>query len=569
MTELHLVAVGPACLKALADSAASLGGALPLRGLKVSAHPRACFSADGESGGSFSSSGRSSGRSSGSSGAASRRACDAAALAFASKLIALPRLARLEVLIADLPPGAVDAITTAAACSELTKFVLSSPASLGGDALAAALARPATWPALEELSLCGVNISQALAAASLPALRALRLSASGAGGSSSDDVDEGDGLIDPGALVEQAGGGGSDNDDDDDGQGSNSSATEAWTDIGSSGGDAWGDVWWLASAPWWEALRELSLDGCGLCDLAPLPAGLVMLSLRHNRLADADACALAGARLPRLRSLDLADNAGIGPRGAAALARSSWLSGDASCGSGGGCSGGLQALDLSGCPIGDDGVAALAAAAGTARLRVLYLARARVGDAGLAALACSFEGLTPPALEKLDLSGGSPADGPTCNLRLGRDGAAWRKLAAAPLWRLRELDLRRVLLGGPAAAALVRARWLPRLHALRLPESLESDAVAALMHSAEFRALRDAGRAVFGDSADLPPVPRRRGRGGGGWGGGGHDDDGDGDEGNAVWDGAGLVEEALGAAAVAAAATVAVAMALATAGGRR
>ncbi len=132
----------------------------------------------------------------------------------------------------------------------------------------------------------------------------------------------------------------------------------------------------------------------------------------HNRLTDAAAIALADAKhLPALHNLILADHKKITSAGLRALTESSARQGltdlDVS-----GCSGGpeiaelfhspgfrltnLSVLRLSGCNLGDAGVAALAAAPVLYRLRTLAIGENRIGDRGAAALAESphLAGLT-------------------------------------------------------------------------------------------------------------------------------------------------------------------------------
>ncbi|GBF91422.1 hypothetical protein Rsub_04162 [Raphidocelis subcapitata] len=500
--ELRVSVSGAADVRVLAEAAVPLGRGLPaLRSLVVAAHPRASALDDGA----------------------------AAATALASKLCALPGLERLAVRVASLPPQACDALISGAAClPDLVAFELASPAGWdGSDALRAALGRPATWRRLEELSLVGIDAAglEALAAAShLQALAALCLTACGSGASAAAAARA---AAAAGKRDADAAPGGSDSDaeGEDGGDGDNDSSHDGDSE------DADAEVWCLASAAWWDRLTALSLDSCRLRDLAPLPPRLEALSLAGNRLGSPAAAALAGACLPRLRELSLAGNARIGARGAAALAAAGWARG----GCGGGCGpAGMERLSLAGTAAGDEGACALIAA--LRGLRALDVSAAGVTDATVAAIAAA----APDRLEALNLSGGPLRRG--LNVRLGRDRTAWRKLAVAPLWALRRLDLRAVALTPPAALELGAAVWLPRLDALLLPDDLDHDALTVLRSCPGFAHLERAGRVAYGARGRTQPQRRRRAE---------------------DWaDGVGLFEEAMGAAAVAAAAAAAVAMAL-------
>jgi hypothetical protein len=385
---------------------------------------------------------------------------------------------------------------------------------------------------LQELSLTGLDARALDALAAAPQLAALTSLSLTACGAHAGTVSAAHRRRLAAAAAAAAGGGDSDDerdgsDSDSDSDGDAGGGSEDGSDDAASGGgdeeDADDELWHIASAPWYEQLRALSLEACGLRDLGPLPGGLEALSLARNRLCDAAAVLLAAAPLPRLRRLDLSGNADLGSRGAAALARAPWLRGGflgggcgSGCGSGGGAAAaaplapaGLWSLNLGGCRVGDEGAAALAAAPGLrGALRALALPSSIITDTAVAALAAAG----PENLVELDLTGAPPgAPAPPRNPRLGRGRAAWRKLAAAPLWGLRRLDLRGAGLSPAAALELGAAPWLPRLEALLLPEFLDADVLEVLRACPAFLYLERAGRVGTGASGGLPrPAPRRR-----------------------------------------------------------
>jgi Ran GTPase-activating protein (RanGAP) involved in mRNA processing and transport len=136
----------------------------------------------------------------------------------------------------------------------------------------------------------------------------------------------------------------------------------------------------LARSPHLARLTSLHLgdngiDLVGTCALAQAPRlRLGSLNLRHNRLGDGGAYALAQSpHLAQLTSLNLWLN-NVGPDGARALARSPHLAR-------------LAALDLSFNHVGPDGARALAESPHLANLRSLELGCNRVGDEGARALA--------------------------------------------------------------------------------------------------------------------------------------------------------------------------------------
>ncbi len=216
------------------------------------------------------------------------------------------------------------------------------------------------------------------------------------------------------------------------------------------------------------SLSDEDLTAADVAALAAAPgwAGLVELELSRCRLGDDGAELVARAAPPGLVRL-VVDGNGIGPRGARALARLR----------------GLRELHLSGNPLGDGGLAELAA--GLPDLRILHLAEAQVGPTGAAALA---HAAFTPALVELDLGdnplgerGGAalPALPGLCALTLAgtQIADAFVTLVAERVPALRALDVSRCGLDAPALAAL-RGR---NLLELRLGHNeLGDDAVEAV-----------------------------------------------------------------------------------------
>jgi uncharacterized protein (TIGR02996 family) len=214
-------------------------------------------------------------------------------------------------------------------------------------------------------------------------------------------------------------------------------------------------------------LRTLDLSGDRLCAEsvrlladAPLLAGLEALNLSSNRLGDAGVKALAASpHLGRLARLDLSAN-GIGPAGVRALAGAQLPS--------------LAALHLRTNKLGDEGLAALAAAPGLPALAVLGVSYNGIGPAGVAALAKSL----PGRLAVLDLSWNALTDEAVAALAV-----------AAGAERLTGLSLGYARLGDAAARALAESR-LGRLATLNLGTNLIGEAgVRALAESPHLRSL--------------------------------------------------------------------------------
>jgi Ran GTPase-activating protein (RanGAP) involved in mRNA processing and transport len=228
------------------------------------------------------------------------------------------------------------------------------------------------------------------------------------------------------------------------------------------------------------------------------------LDVSGSRLGDEGCGRLAeGLRsLPQLRRLDVSD-AGVGVRGVRALA-ACWravqpslrvldlwesalgdegaetLASHLSCFRGGS----LEALDVSRCRIGPDGLSAIAEALRhVPRLRVLRFGGNELGARACVRLAASLASHTP-RLTELDL----------WNCSVGRDGAnalAASALPALPLLRI--LNLSDNAVGPEAAAAVILAlHHTPLLHTLQLTNNavgphaflLLADRLALLPHLA-------------------------------------------------------------------------------------
>jgi hypothetical protein len=189
----------------------------------------------------------------------------------------------------------------------------------------------------------------------------------------------------------------------------------------------------------WPMLAALDLSGCGITG-----RGGAFLAL---------------AAWPRLRVLDVSDNR-LGPRGA------SWITWP------------LKTLKLDGCGLGDEGVAALAAALATAPLLRLHLSRNEIGEAGARTLS-----RTGWKLQRLDLSVNA----------LGPAGVA--ALAGAP-WPLRDFAADYMFLGTDIVT------W-PALRTLTAHNALAFDP-AAPAPSADVSALE-----TLDLSFNSPPATRR------------------------------------------------------------
>ncbi|KAK9821726.1 hypothetical protein WJX81_005923 [Elliptochloris bilobata] len=238
--------------------------------------------------------------------------------------------------------------------------------------------------------------------------------------------------------------------------------------------------------------------------LAPAPSfpSLHTLVLAGNGgLGDAGAAVLAPAAVV-LRELDLSA-CGLGPEGAAALARAA----GGGVGASAGPYGRLEVLRLGRNALGPAGAAALAALVGGKGLRELHLPGTGIGDAGLTSLATCLTAASGLAL--LDVTGcGVGASGaaalttaltagaPLASVCLrgnaiGPAGAEALGAALARTATLEELDVGSNQMGEAAAALLVPAPRLRRLslfgNALgdagvgRLADSLAAAAHTALL----------------------------------------------------------------------------------------
>ena len=180
-----------------------------------------------------------------------------------------------------------------------------------------------------------------------------------------------------------------------------------------------------------------------------------------------------GAVLPALEHLILIDNSGAaGPDGVQRLAE----------GLNAGALPALTRLDLFGMHVGDAGALELAAALGRGaqpRLQILRLINAAIGDAGLVALAPALRRL--PALEHLDLSGNPLGDeGLAALVAPPPPTAGALPLPTAGLKELRTLILQVTQVSDAGCAALAAALdsgALPALQYLSL-EGIPASAAA-------------------------------------------------------------------------------------------
>jgi uncharacterized protein (TIGR02996 family) len=277
------------------------------------------------------------------------------------------------------------------------------------------------------------------------------------------------------------------------------------------------DLAGLAAATNLKRLTDFELHRTWLGDSSvpvllslPLLPRLTRLGLEGNNLGDAAVAELAASpAVAGLTDLDLVFNPRLGAGAAAAVAASPHLAG-------------LRRLNLSQCPVGDDGLRRLSTSTTLTRLARLDLRDAGVGSAGLAALAASplIERLTdlglykgrvgpeglealaatprPTRLETLELSecpvgdcgvaalAASPVASTLRCLRLnltdvGPVGTA--ALASSPrLAGLEELALTAGPLGDEAAAALLRSPHLARLRVLWIRKNGLSEATLRELH---------------------------------------------------------------------------------------
>jgi uncharacterized protein (TIGR02996 family) len=243
--------------------------------------------------------------------------------------------------------------------------------------------------------------------------------------------------------------------------------------VGTAGRDRTGEgdelVRLLAQAPFVGALRRLHLRGG---PLSPVGVGFLACSPLAHGLTD----------------LDLAQQP-FGLSGAQALGY--WPGGT------------LRRLDLSGCPLGDDGAGFLASATALhARLQDLDLRGCKIGPRGAAALAgCTFADFCQIDLHENPLGpeGTAALAGSSwlpllrqLNLRecqVGDEGA--EALAGSPGAALCELDLTRNNLTDKGVAALTASPSLARLRKLNLSQNaLTDESAEALMRSPFSHALR-------------------------------------------------------------------------------
>jgi len=237
----------------------------------------------------------------------------------------------------------------------------------------------------------------------------------------------------------------------------------------------------LAAAPHLSTVKTLELpratighEGAGLLAGSRVLANVTRLQVEGGSIDAAAGRALAGAAFaPNLVQLRIHENV-LGPDGTAALV--------ARCTA-------LELLDLEATDLGEDGLRAVLAASGLARLRSLDVSRNRLDDR---ALARGFAALQLPALRHL-----------VCrhNVAAARATAA---LAAAPrLAELRSLDLSDNALADPGVTALAESAHLRALEVLRLASTgVAAGALRALAAGALAPRLRtlDLGRNLIGDA---------------------------------------------------------------------
>jgi len=238
---------------------------------------------------------------------------------------------------------------------------------------------------------------------------------------------------------------------------------------------------------------------------------LAELDLRHNRLSDQDAAALAASPyLPGMTRLDVSCN-WIGEPGALALVEC--LAAHP-----------LTEVVFSGNRVGPAGAVALARSPALAARTALLLGHNGIGDAATATL------LDSPhlgGLVRLDLDGNEVGERAVAalvarprpaltELRLGDNDLGnheARVLAGtASLAGVRVLSLRENQIGDPGAAGLTGGRAFPKLRWLDLSENrIGDDGAVALARSATFPELRtlDLSRNRIGDAGALEFLKRR------------------------------------------------------------
>lgn len=200
--------------------------------------------------------------------------------------------------------------------------------------------------------------------------------------------------------------------------------------------------------------NELGDDGLARLARSPYLAQLRSLDLGFNGLGDAGVAALSRAStLGSLTTLALNDNTGVTCAGVAALAESPFFAG-------------LTSLDLSGNDVNEYGVRSVVAGKSLPRLHTLRLKGNPIGDTGLALLAAS--GLFPRLLSR----------SPQLELRdngIGPVGVT--ALTASPaLLCCRTLDLTGNEVGDRGFAALAASPRLEAVRTLRLARNQITDA---------------------------------------------------------------------------------------------
>ncbi len=233
---------------------------------------------------------------------------------------------------------------------------------------------------------------------------------------------------------------------------------------------------WFEGARHLAGLTSLGLSGVGtpgyLEVLADVGARLERIDMNRCELGEGDYDAL-DLFAPGLESLTMG-SCGVGERVARALARASRLRrlnldhnsafgvSEARILASGVWEGGWRHLSLSGCPIGDDGLAALARSGRLFECETLNLSVCRVEVAGAAALA---EAGRYGRLTELDL----------CDNLIGDEGV--RALAQGEFPVLTEVMLEDTGCGPGGALALWRSGGMPMLQRLDLDQSFEEGEV--------------------------------------------------------------------------------------------
>ncbi len=206
---------------------------------------------------------------------------------------------------------------------------------------------------------------------------------------------------------------------------------------------------------------------------SPKTAGLQVLVLGQNAIADDGAEAIAGRAWSGLGQLGLAWTQ-LGPRGLAALARSPGLSH-------------LHTLEIGYQPLGDAAVAQLTALPALTSLSVSRTALAGPGARALLEVAVGWLDLSDNPLPEGALAGLgalSPRLRSVSFKQSGLGASDAAVLAGLPAPALRSVDLSMTKLDDAGLAALARAPWLAQLEALNVSYAGGSGAGLATLREA-------------------------------------------------------------------------------------